>query len=153
MIAVEMVDLGEIMGNVEWSLENKVQQSGAVINKAFEVTEIPFSRKNLRSIIYNLVSNAIKFKGEEPPVINIHTIKIGDEIMLSVQDNGKGIPKEGLERIFDMYGRLHPNVEGYGIGLYLAKKIINAAGGSISVESEPGKGSKFTICFNAEQAP
>jgi two-component system CheB/CheR fusion protein len=147
VISMETVDLREVMGNVEWSLENKIKQSGAVINKAFEVEQVYFSKKNFRSIIYNLVSNAIKFKGEHPPVINIHSAKIGDETQLSIQDNGKGIPAEGMDKIFDMYGRLHPDVEGHGIGLYLARKIIHAAGGSIVVESEVGKGSKFTICF------
>ena len=50
-----------------------------------------------------------------------------------------------LGQIFAMYGRLHQDIEGSGIGLYLAKKIVNAAGGKITVESEPGKGSIFTI--------
>ncbi len=153
ILATEVVDLAEITGDIEWSLENKIQQSGAVIHKAFDVGHIPFSKKNLRSIIYNLVSNAVKFKGEHAPVINIQTVRIGDEIWLSVQDNGQGIPQEGLEKIFDMYGRLHPEVEGNGIGLYLARKIIHAAGGSITVESEVGKGSKFMICFQAEHKP
>ena len=54
---------------------------------------------------------------------------------------------DSLERIFEMYGRLNQEKEGFGIGLYLAKKIINATGGKIEVESKPGKGTKFTIYF------
>jgi two-component system CheB/CheR fusion protein len=54
-------------------------------------------------------------------------------VILSVQDNGRGISKDDIDRIFDMYGRLHQDVEGHGIGLYLVKKIVDAAGGKIIV--------------------
>ena len=68
--------------------------------------------------------------------------------MLKITDNGKGIDPKGLDKIFAMYGRLHQDIEGSGIGLYLAKKIVNAAGGKITVESVLGKGSIFTIYLN-----
>lgn len=150
MIVMESVDVVELVDDIEWSLDNKIKSSGAVIMKDFGVKMIYFSKKNLRSILYNLISNSIKFRREIPSVINIHTAKKGDEIMLAVQDNGRGIHKDNLERIFDLYGRLHQEIEGQGIGLYLAKKIVNQTGGSIIVESEPGEGSKFIIHFKAE---
>jgi two-component system CheB/CheR fusion protein len=150
MIAMEMVDLGEIMNNIEWSLENKISASGAVITRNLAVKQILFSKKNLRSIVYNLISNAIKFRSKESPVITILTRQEGDSVVLSVKDNGKGIPKGGINKIFDMYGRLNQDVEGHGIGLYLAKKIVNAAGGKIVVESEPGVGSDFMIYLKIE---
>ncbi|TFF37105.1 chemotaxis protein CheB [Mucilaginibacter psychrotolerans] len=154
MIAMEMVDLDEIMNNIEWSLENKINASGAVITRNLAVKQILFSKKNLRSIVYNLISNAIKFRSEESPVITILTWQEGDMVVLSVKDNGKGIPKRGIDKIFDMYGRLNQDVEGHGIGLYLAKKIVNAAGGKIVVESEPGVGSDFMIYLKIEtEAP
>jgi light-regulated signal transduction histidine kinase (bacteriophytochrome) len=141
----DIVDLDEIINNIEWSLEDKIKQSGAVIIRNLEITQVMFSKKNLRSIVYNLISNAIKFKGDKNPVIHISTVKSGDYLVLTVQDNGMGIRKGGIEKIFEMYGRLSRDVEGQGIGLYLAKKIVNAAGGSISVESEPGEGATFSI--------
>ncbi|HTD42402.1 MAG TPA: chemotaxis protein CheB, partial [Mucilaginibacter sp.] len=150
MVAMEMVDIDEIINNIEWSLENKIKDAHAVIHRKLEVKQILFSKKNLRSIMYNLVSNAIKFKRAESPVITIHTQKDGENIVLSVQDNGKGIPKGGIDKIFDMYGRLSQDVEGHGIGLYLAKKIVNAAGGNIIVESRPGVGSIFKIYLKIE---
>lgn len=150
MIAMEMVDLGEIVNNIEWSLDNKISASGAVITRDLAVKQILFSKKNLRSIVYNLISNAIKFRREESPVISIITRQEGDSVILSVKDNGKGIPKGGIGKIFDMYGRLNHDVEGHGIGLYLAKKIVNAAGGKIVVESEPGVGSDFMIYLKIE---
>jgi two-component system CheB/CheR fusion protein len=150
MKAMEKVDLEEILNNIEWSLEDKIKTAKAVIYKDLEVKEILFSKKNIRSILYNLISISIKFTRDEQPVIHIHTKKEGDNIVLSVRDNGIGIAKENLDKIFDMYGRLHQEIEGHGIGLYLAKKIVDAAHGNIVVESEVGNGSKFSIYLKAE---
>jgi len=150
MIATEMVSLDEIINNIEWSLENKIAASGAVITRSLAIKQILFSKKNLRSIVYNLISNAIKFRGHDAPAITILTWQEGDMVVLSVKDNGKGIPKGGIDKIFNMYGRLNHDVEGHGIGLYLAKKIVNAAGGKIVVESEPGIGSDFMIYLKIE---
>ena len=150
MIKMEQVDIDELIDNIEWSLADRIELSAAMIIRDLGVKTILFSKKNLRSIIYNLVSNAIKFKGKEAPVIHIRTAKENDFIVLSVTDNGIGIPKAGVNKIFEMYGRLNQDAEGQGIGLYLAKKIVNAANGNMDVESEPGKGSKFTIHFKAE---
>jgi len=147
MIELEMIDLEEIIHNIEWSLEDKIKLTGTVLTKNLEVKHIYFSKKNLRSIFYNLISNAIKFKGDMPPAIKIHTKKQGNHIILTVQDNGLGIPQSGIDQIFKKYGRLKQDIEGQGIGLFLARKIIDAAGGNITVESEPGRGSKFIIHF------
>ncbi len=150
MIAPETVDLDEVLNNIEWSLDDKITSSGAVIKREIEVNNIKFSKKNLRSILYNLISNAIKFTVDKSPLITVCTKVEREHIVLSVQDNGIGISEEGQKHIFNMYGRLHADIEGQGIGLSLAKKIINSAGGSISIESEPGKGTKFIIYLDAE---
>jgi len=145
MNVFEVINLDEIMDNIEWSLSDKIKQSGAKISRKLELTEFSFSKKNLRSILFNLVSNAIKFRREATPEICIEAVREGKGIVLKISDNGKGIDPKGIDKIFAMYGRLHQDIEGSGIGLYLAKKIVNAAGGKITVESEPGKGSIFTI--------
>jgi two-component system CheB/CheR fusion protein len=147
---MEMVDLAEIIDNVEWSLDDKIKNSRAVIARDLEIDQIFFSKKNLRSIVYNLISNAIKFRGDKPPVINIHSSKEGDNVILSVQDNGIGLSKDDLNRIFDLYGRLHHEIEGNGIGLFLAKKIVDSSGGNITVESTEGHGAKFNIYFKTK---
>jgi len=149
MIAMEMVDMEELIKNIEWSLDDKIKESGAIINCQLDVKAILFSKKNLRSILFNLVSNGIKFNNSTPPVINIVTSKDGDNVVLSVKDNGIGMTKEDTDKIFGMYNRLHPAIEGQGVGLYLVKKIVDAADASIAVETKAGKGSKFTINFNA----
>ena len=145
MVQMELVNIDELLDNVEWSLKDKIEASQAVITSNITVNGIWFSKKNLRSILFNLISNAIKFRSDSKPEILINTTITGNEIILSVQDNGKGMEEDGIDKIFDMYGRLHQNIEGSGIGLYLAKKIVNAAGGNMVVESKLGKGSKFTI--------
>jgi two-component system CheB/CheR fusion protein len=145
----EQVDISELLDNVEWSLENAIKESGATIERNILIRYLPFSKKNLRSIVFNIVANAIKFRREEPPQIYIACWKEDDQLILCIQDNGQGIPKNRISKIFEMYGRLNQNIEGNGIGLYLAKKIVNAAGGNLVVESEVGKGSKFIIYLNA----
>ncbi|HWZ14337.1 MAG TPA: ATP-binding protein [Mucilaginibacter sp.] len=142
---LQMVDIDEQIDNVEWSLENQIKSSGAVIIRDLEVKAIPFSRNNLRSILYNLISNGLKFKDGDPPEIHIHTRLDGDNTVLSVSDNGIGMSPDSVDKIFNLYGRLDHSIEGHGIGLYLVRKIVVAAGGTIRVDSEPGKGSTFTI--------
>ncbi|MEO6819678.1 MAG: chemotaxis protein CheB [Ginsengibacter sp.] len=148
--SMEMVDLDKIIDNVEWSLEDKIKSTGTVISRELTVNKILFSKTNLRSILYNLISNAIKFKSDKATVINISSRKEADNIILSVQDNGIGISKTNLTKVFDLYGRIHHDIEGHGIGLYLAKKIVDASGGNITVESKLGKGSSFNIYFRIE---
>jgi two-component system CheB/CheR fusion protein len=149
MLVMEMVDIEDTVKNIEWSLADKIKISGAVIHLNLDVKQILFSKKNLRSILFNLISNGIKFQSSASPVINIYAGKQGENVILSVADNGIGISKKNVEKIFGMYNRLHPEVEGQGIGLYLVKKIIDAAGAIITVENIQHSGSKFIIDFNA----
>ncbi|RWY54346.1 chemotaxis protein CheB [Mucilaginibacter gilvus] len=145
MISMEMVNMEEIIANIEWSLEARIKKTGALITKNLEVKEVLFSKKNLRSILYNLVANGIKFTNGNIPLIHIAIFKDAEHIILTVNDNGIGIAKNQVDIIFSMYGRLNKELEGQGIGLYLAKKIIDAANGNITVDSEMGKGSTFSI--------
>jgi len=145
---MERVDIGDVISNIEWSLEKKIKDTHAAITTELDVKEISFSHKNLRSILYNLISNAMKFAGQDEPKIHVHTRQEGKYIVISVEDNGIGITKDGMRKIFTIYGRLNLHVEGHGVGLYLARKIINASGGELKVESTVGKGSKFTIYLN-----
>ncbi|WP_231583455.1 CheR family methyltransferase [Rufibacter radiotolerans] len=152
MVILENVDISEIIDNIEWSLEDKIKASGALIHRDLGVNHILFSKRNLRSIVYNLISNAIKFKSPQAPVIHVQTRQEGDTIILSVQDNGIGMTKRDQEQIFKKYGRINKDAEGQGIGLFLAKKIVDATGGNMMVDSELEQGSTFTIHFKAEPA-
>ena len=115
--------------------------------------EIKFSKKSLRSILFNILSNAIKYKSPNRPLeVTIRTEKSDNFILLSIQDNGLGIAKNDIKKIFGVFQRAHKHVEGTGVGLYLAKKSITNAGGDIEVVSELGKGSVFNVYFQNGQA-
>lgn len=146
-ISTEQVELHEIMDNVEWSLSADIKQSGAIITRDFQITHIHFSKKNLRSILFNLVSNGIKYRSEHSPEIQVQTSANEGFVILSVKDNGTGIDQAGIEKIFGKYARLQTGQDGQGIGLYLTKKVIDSAGGRIQVESTPGVGSTFRVYF------
>jgi two-component system CheB/CheR fusion protein len=151
LAVMEAIDVRELIDEIEASIENRIISSGTTIKKDVGATKIYFSKKNLRSIIYNLITNAIKFRNpDRPSEISINARYENGFSVLTVKDNGIGMHPNEYEKIFSMYGRLNENIDGQGIGLYLIRKIINAAGGKILVESEPGKGSTFKVYFKEE---
>lgn len=144
----EKIDLKTLLDEVTVSIKDLILKSKAHIQTDFKIAEIPFSRKNLRSILLNIIGNAIKYKSpDRDPEISISSEGGDDFIILSVHDNGLGLDADMIHEIFSKFRRRHNHVEGSGIGLYLAKRIITNAGGEIEVESEVGKGSTFKVYF------
>ncbi len=140
--------INELLNEIKLSIKETLVKSKTKITTNFSVNEVYYSKKNLRSILLNLITNAIKYKSpERDPEIKISTKKEDSFIILSVEDNGKGISKEDQEKIFNMYKRvdIESEIEGTGIGLFLIKKIVTNTGGKIEVESEKGKGSVFKV--------
>lgn len=142
----ELLNFEHILEDVRLTTAGDINESGAVIRSEINVSEILFSRRKLRSILYNLVSNAIKFKSaDHSPQIFIKTEQDGDFTIITVKDNGIGIDPDKHEVIFSKYFRMQNEIEGSGIGLYLVNEIVNSSGGKILLKSEPGKGSEFKV--------
>ncbi len=147
----ELLNFEHILEDVRLTITDNIMISGAVIKSEVNVSEITFSRRKLRSIVYNLISNAIKFKSPERKLeIFIKTKREDNFIIISVKDNGIGIDASKQDDIFSKYFRMENAIEGSGIGLYLVKEIVNNSGGKILLESQPGKGSEFKVYLKAE---
>ena len=146
---VEEVIIEEVFEDVKFSIRDKIIESDATIVTDFaEVPILKYSKKNIRSILYNLISNAIKYKDHiKKPEIFVELKNTEDWTVLEVSDNGLGINNEDQKKIFSMFKRFHNHVEGTGIGLYIVKKIVSNAGGHVEVKSEVGQGSTFLVYF------
>ena len=136
---------------VEQALKNlqaAIQESGAMV-KWNNLPVVMADPAQLTQVFQNLIANAIKFHGPETPVIQIDAEKKDLDWVLSVSDNGIGIPVESQEDIFVIFRRLHTRTEysGNGIGLSICKKIIERHGGKIWIEAQakPGCCFKFTL--------
>jgi PAS domain S-box-containing protein len=126
------------------NLQMAIAESGAVITHN-SLPEVMVDASQFAQLFQNLMGNAIKFHGEQPPQIHISAERIEDGWQFSVRDNGIGIEPEYTERIFVIFQRLHRRADypGTGIGLAICKKIVERHGGRLWIESELGQGSVF----------
>lgn len=148
---VKTVDLNRLLLQVKEEMQEKLHKTRSVI----EAGPLPFLTGAVNQLFFlfkNLLDNALKFQppGNRPHV-RIHAENDGNFFKLSFTDNGLGIAKEHYKKIFEMFRRLQnrEEYEGTGMGLAICKKIMEKHGGSISVDSEPGKGTTFTCWFPA----
>jgi signal transduction histidine kinase len=151
------VDCNAVLQEVVQTLDSAVQESGATVTHA-ELPTVWADRTQVAQLFQNLIGNAIKFRGKEPPAVAMQAEKAGQQWQFSVSDNGIGIDPEHAENIFVVFQRLHARTEypGNGIGLAICKKIVEHYGGKIWVESQAGQGStfKFTLpCLGPDQKP
>jgi PAS domain S-box-containing protein len=145
---IELLSFEEVLAEVKEDIVWLVAEVEPTIQVDFRVSDVRFSKANLKSILYNLVTNAIKYRSPERKAeITITTYQEGEYTVLSVKDNGLGLTKEQKSKLFLMFKRFHSNVEGTGIGLYIIRKIIENNYGRIEVESEYLKGSEFKVYF------
>ena len=143
-LPLEQTDLNEVVEKVINNLRASIEESKASVKYA-QLPVVMANPLHMNQLFQNLVSNAIKFHGEQPPEVQISAKRDGNEWLFSVKDNGIGIDKEFADRVFIIFQRLHNYKEypGTGIGLAICKKIVEKLGGHIWVESEAGKGSTF----------
>jgi signal transduction histidine kinase len=146
------VDCNEVLQEVLTTLAPAMQECGAVVTH--DALPIVWAeRTQVAQIFQNLIGNAVKFRGQEPPIIAVEAEQADQRWRFNVRDNGIGIAPEYAENIFVVFQRLHARTEypGNGIGLAICKKIVERNGGKIWVESQPGSGSsfKFTLPCHA----
>jgi PAS domain S-box-containing protein len=143
----ETIYFEDILRDIELDM-NELLASGAIIETDIQTPSVHYARKNLRSILFNLISNGIKYRSPDRRAqVCIRTYTEGERVVLSVEDNGLGIAPGQVPKLFTMFKRFHTHVEGSGIGLYIIKRIIENHGGSIRVDSVEGEGTTFTVYF------
>jgi signal transduction histidine kinase len=143
----ELVNLEQRILKVKSILKDKIQESNAVVEERFEAKECYAIPAYIESILYNLISNAIKYRSPDRSiVVRISSFVKEDQLNLVVGDNGLGIDLSKLkDKVFSMYQRFHDHVEGKGIGLFLVKTQVEALNGNIRIESEVNIGTTFHV--------
>ena len=139
-------DCGSLLDLELENLRASIQKSGAYVTRDVLPT-LNCHPSLIGQIFRNLISNAIKFRTQEPPLIHVSASQRDGDWVFAIQDNGIGIEPEYSDRIFSIFQRLHTREEypGTGIGLSICKKAVEQLGGRIWVESEYGKGSTFSF--------
>jgi len=146
------MDVDELINGVVNTFKLKVENIGGTIDAQFE-TEDPFGmvdEMHFTNVIFNLMDNAVKYKRADVPLhLEVRTWNEPGKLMVSVSDNGIGIKRDDLKKIFDRFYRVHTgnrhDVKGFGLGLAYVKKVIVNHKGTIKAESELGAGTKFII--------
>jgi two-component system phosphate regulon sensor histidine kinase PhoR len=145
----ETMNLKEVVDEVVSSLKLQLEKYRARVDiTSHGDVNIQGDRLHLLSVVFNLVDNSIKYSKEEPS-IQIDLKERGDEVALSITDNGIGMAAEYKDKVFDKFFRIPHgdthNAKGYGLGLSYVSQVIQKHSGTIAVESETGIGTKFTI--------
>ena len=140
------VDMKKVMESTIKVLKAPIEESKADI-RIEPMPTISGDRSQMQQVMQNLISNSLKFKGPDRPLVNISAIDGKKEWTFSVKDNGIGLNTEYSDKIFQMFQRLHNQDQypGTGVGLAIVKKIVERHGGRIWVESEEGKGATFSF--------
>ena len=149
-IAPEVLSFQAMADYVTHIMTSEISANYAVIKSDFEIGTVLFPKLYLESIFINLISNAIKYKREdEHPQIFLSTYAgQNGQTVLECRDNGLGIDlKLHGPKVFGLYKTFHGHKDAHGVGLFLVKTQVESQGGTISVESMPGKGTTFKIFF------
>jgi two-component system CheB/CheR fusion protein len=130
----EEMDLAEVPEQVKANIPDLLAGAQVSFGIGFQVRAIHFSRRNLYSILYHLVSNALKYRHpERAPRVSLRTDLVDNQLVLTVADNGLSIGEENVPRLFILFKRFYSHVAGTGMGLYLMKRMMDNAGGKTEV--------------------
>jgi len=146
----EAFDLNQLMISVTKDLNAKIAEQEATVNWN-DLPQVKGDYMHLSRVMLNHLGNAIKYHGDEAPVVEVTSKKIDGQWEITVHDNGIGIEERYLTQIFFPFKRLHgmSKYEGSGVGLSICKKIIERHGGRIWAESQLGSGSRFIFTLSA----
>ena len=146
------IDANDTLAAVAHTFTIRVEKHGGKLEVDLNALEstIYVDEMHFTNVLFNLMENAIKYRREDVPLLlTARTYNEGNKIQISIQDNGIGIKKENLKKVFERFYRVHTgnkhNVKGFGLGLAYVKKIIDDLNGTIKVESEINVGTKFII--------
>ena len=145
------VSLEEPLKDALRSLRDRIESTGAVVEQDV-LPEVVCDRSQLSRLFQNLVSNALKFRSDTTPVVKISAERSGPDWIVSVADNGLGVPDDARDRIFALFERLHPREShpGTGLGLSICRRIVESHGGRIWVEPGTTGGSVFRFTLPAD---
>lgn len=140
----ETIPFGQIVSDAFLRAESRLNQKKVDLMVTTDLPLVFGDKNRLVEVVQNLLDNAAKFIGNQTnPVVEIGAETKGDETILFVRDNGIGIDPKFHKKIFELFDKLNPQIEGTGVGLALVKRIIEVHGGRIWVESQPGQGTTF----------
>lgn len=150
---ISALRLKSAVDEVKSTLIEMIEENNVEFHEDFkEAPVVNFSRTNMRSILYNLISNAIKYRSpERRPKVKLSSYENENHIILSVRDNGLGIKDEDKEKVFSMFKRLHNHVDGTGLGMYIVKRMVENHNGRIELESKLGEGTVFKVYFPKQE--
>jgi signal transduction histidine kinase len=147
------VEIGSIISQLASSVEMNNGKKAEFRISCPEGTAITADEFHIRNLLATLIDNAVKYS--ENPVVQIYILEEPDRLSIIIKDNGRGISKEHLPHVFEKFyrvptGDIH-SVRGYGLGLYYAKQVTELHRGTISIESQPGKGTTVTVILPKDE--
>ena len=148
----QMLNANELIDGVVQTFDIKVSQNGGSIETKLDAVnpDVEVDEMHFTNVIFNLMDNAVKYKRDDVALhLEVSTWNSGNSFCIQISDNGIGIRKEDLKRIFDKFYRVHTgnthNVKVFGLGLAYVRTMIEQHKGTIKASSEYGKGTTFTI--------
>ena len=155
---VQPLNLHDLIKTVVKNMAMQFHKQGVKVDLALDASDpnLVADRIHLTNILFNLIDNAVKYSGEDPHIV-IRTAQTPDGVSLHIQDNGVGIAKEHLGKVFErLYrvptGNVH-DVKGFGLGLSYVKNVVERHGGSVQIESRVGEGTTLKLLLPFECQP